>query len=335
MNLVTGATGLLGSHLVLDLISRGEKVRALVRPQSSRKALMGLLEDHRMASSAQLIEWFEGDVMDILTLEEAMLGCTHVYHCAAIVSYHRKDRNEMYRINVEGTANVVNAALAHGSISLGHVSSIAAIGRTGKPEILHEDSPWHEDDHTSHYARTKYLSEMEVWRGIQEGLQAVILNAGFIIGPGDFSRSSGAIFSRIHQGVPFYPPGGTGFVSAGDAAFALIELMKGNHFDARYIAVAENLRMQSVFEMISAAFGKKAPTRSVRPIHLQLALIGEQLREWITGRKASVTREVIRNLWHEHAYSNERIRQALGGFEFQPIKEAVRITADSFIRSVK
>jgi dihydroflavonol-4-reductase len=333
MNLITGITGLLGTHIALELLSRGEKVRGLIRENSSTDAMQRVFAHYGSSELFSGIEWVTGDVLDVTSLVDAIEGCTAVYHCAAIVSYHRLDRKAMYKINVEGTINVVNAALHQGNVRLAHISSIAAIGRTLHDHELDETSEWKEGKNTTHYAITKHLSEMEVWRGIQEGLDAVIINSGFIIGPGDFGRSSAAMFQRIYRGVPFYPPGGTGFISASDAARVSVELLEKEQYGERFIAVAENRTMKEVFSMVAASLGKPIPTKEVTMPMLWIALIGEQLREWLTGKKALVTREIIRNMQGTHTYQNEKLKRVTGE-RFQSIEDAVQNSAKLFLQLV-
>ncbi|MFN8776505.1 MAG: NAD-dependent epimerase/dehydratase family protein [Flavobacteriales bacterium] len=333
MNLITGITGLLGTHIALELLTRGLPVRGLRRPESSTAAMERVFAHYGSADLFSRIEWAEGDILDVQSLQDAMRDCITVYHSAALVSYHPKDRRMMYKVNTEGTANVVNAAIHLGVPELVHISSVAAIGRIGAGEVLRESSAWHEGKHTTHYAITKHLSEMEVWRGIQEGLQAVILNPGFVIGPGDFSRSSPTLFSRMYQGVPFYPPGGTGFISASDAARAAVELAVRRHFGERFIAVAENRSLKEVFSWVAHALGKPIARKQVTPLMLWTALLVEQMREWISGHKAAVTREVIRNMEGTQTYDSSKIVEAIG-ISFEPVEAAIRSTAGFFLSGI-
>jgi len=330
MNLVTGITGILGTHVAIDLLQRNQPVTGLIRPGADRTAMKRTFAHHNAEELLQQIEWIEGDVLDVTSLIDAVAKCAVIYHCAAIVSYHPADRRKMYKVNVEGTANVVNACIDAGDRILAHVSSIAAIGRMGDSTHLNEDSPWVETSHTTHYAITKHLSEMEVWRGIQEGVRAVILNSGFIIGPGDFSRSSASMFTRLSKGIPFYPPGGTGFISATDAARCLIGLVEAGHFGERFIAVSENRSMRDVFAMTSRALGVNEPTRKVTTPLLWVSLFAESMMELLTSKKAIVTREIIRNMEGTHLYENHKIQRALQ-LRFEPISEAITRTAELFL----
>ena len=260
MNLVTGATGLLGTHLMIELLSRGERVRALARASSNRQSVEDVF---RFCKSSQFnqIEWVEGDVLDTDSLEAAMQGCSHVFHCAAIVSYHASDRAEMYRVNVEGTANIVNVAQHLGNMKIGFVSSIAAIGKAKNNEHVDEESEWVENEMNTHYAISKQLSEMEFWRGIHEGLEGVAFNCGLIIGPGTFERSSPSLFRKLNEGMHFYPPGGTGFIAVSDAAWCIAELTLSSVSSERYILVTENLSMQDLFQQVAQSLGVRVPKK--------------------------------------------------------------------------
>jgi nucleoside-diphosphate-sugar epimerase len=328
MNLVTGATGLLGTHLMMELLSRGERVRALVRASSDRQSVADVF---RFCNCNQYdaIEWVEGDVLDTDSLEEAMKGCTHVFHCAAIVSYHPAERADMYRVNTEGTANVMNVALLLGNIKVGFVSSIAAIGKAKNDDHVDEESEWVENDMNTHYAITKQLSEMEFWRGIHEGLEGVAFNCGFIIGPGNFERSSPSLFRKLNEGMDFYPPGGTGFIAAADAAKYIVELTLSNISAERYILVTENLSMKELFQEVAAAIGKRIPQREAKPWILEVARIAEWLKEKATGKQALVTKETVKNASLRFYYDSSKLQRA---FVFQPtpIKEAIRQTAQYF-----
>jgi nucleoside-diphosphate-sugar epimerase len=331
MNLVTGATGLLGTHLMMELLSRGERVRALVRPLANRTAVEDVF---RFCSNKHFesIEWIEGDVLDIDSLQEAMQGCSHVFHCAAIVSYHEADRAEMYRVNTEGTANLINVALHLGNVKVGFVSSIAAIGKAKNNEHVDEESEWVENDMNTHYAITKQLSEMEFWRGLHEGLEGVAFNCGFIIGPGSFERSSPSLFRKLNEGMSFYPPGGTGFIAVSDAAKCIAELTLGKTTHERFILVTENRSMKEVFQLVAKSLGVRVPTHEAKPWILQLARIAEWIKEKMTGRKALVTRETVKNASLRFYYDASKMQGATG-LEATPISEAIEQTAAYFKQS--
>jgi len=332
MNLVTGSTGLLGTHLMIRLLELNEPVRAMVRANSNRKVVKDVFAFYNVSHLFDRIEWVEADVLDVPALLVAMSGVEKVYHTAAVVSYHRSDRKEMYTINVEGTANVVNAAMECGVKKIGHVSSIAALNRF-KTNPVTEVGEWVDSDDNTHYGITKHLSEMEVWRGSQEGLDVIIINPGFVVGPGDFSRSSASVFSKLDEGFSYYPPGGTGFVGAADVASSMVELMNSSISNEGYIVVSENGSMKDLFQNISKGIGKPIPTKEAKPWMLQAARIAEWLKEKFTGKKALVTKETVKNASLRFYYSSEKLTSAIN-FKFTPIEKCIE-DASRFYKSVR
>lgn len=331
MIFVTGSTGLLGAHLLYQLISSGKQVKAMCRQSSTTASVESIfrLLDANGENLFRKIEWVTGDVTDLVSLEEHMTGCDEVYHLAAVVSYHRKDRKNMYAINVGGTANVVNTAIELGIKKLCHVSSIASFGREYNHQNITESSLWTDEKLHTHYGITKHLSEMEVWRGVQEGLNAVIVNPGFIVGPGSFDRSSASVFKKINQGLPFYPPGGTGMVSVTDVAKSMVQLMDSEISGEQFIVVSENTSFKDLFVGISKSLGKKEPNK-VAPLWLLHVLrIGEWITEIFTGRKAIVTKESLKNSSLVFFYDNNKIRNRLN-FEFEPLSKSVEETSNYF-----
>ncbi|MBK7440418.1 MAG: NAD-dependent epimerase/dehydratase family protein [Bacteroidetes bacterium] len=208
MILVTGANGLVGSYLCRFLVNQGNQVRAIKRPESNLRLV---------ADIANKIEWVDGDVNDISSLDDAMLGVEQIYHCAAVISYVGKNANHLMQVNVEGTANVVNLALDNNIKKLVHISSIAALGRTGKKdEIVTEATPWDRKNLTSDYSISKFLAEREVWRAMAEGLNAVIVNPSIIVGAGNWDSGSCKLFTTIYNGFKYYTNGVTGYVDVRD-----------------------------------------------------------------------------------------------------------------------
>ncbi len=329
MNLVTGATGLLGTHVLLELLSRGESVKALYRSEDSKNEVKRVFQFYDSEGLFSKIQWVHGDVMDVFSLVDAMEGVDYVVHCAAIVSYHKKDRKEMYRINVEGTTNVVSAALEVGVKKLCHVSSIAALRRAEDGATVSEDGEWQDSPLNTHYGITKHLAEMEVWRGIQEGLNAVIVNPGLIIGPGNFDRSSGSLFSKLDEGLKFYPPGGTGFVGAADTARLIVLSTKSEVNEERFIAVSESLSMKEVFTKICQELGKPLPDREAKPWMLKVARFAEAVKELFTGKKALVTRETVLNASSRYYYSSEKSKKEFA-LDYTPIAQCIEQTAVYF-----
>ena len=316
---------MLGTHIMIELLKRGESVRALRRSQSDI-AMVSRVFDFYQSHHFSNIEWVEGDVLDMHSLIDAMAGCSRVFHCAAIVSYHPSDRQTMYAINVEGTENVINVALQQGGIKVGFVSSIAAIGKAKNNDTVDEESEWVDGDFNTHYAITKQRSEMEFWRGIHEGLDGVAFNCGFIVGPGDFTRSSPSLFLKISEGMSFYPPGGSGFIAAIDCARIIVELTLSSVNAERYILVSENLSMKELFQSTAAALGVRVPSIEAKPWMMHTARWVESLREMLGGRKALVTAETVRNAAVRFYFNNEKLRKIYSA-PFTPIQDAIRETA--------
>lgn len=328
MNIVTGASGLLGMHIMLALAERGEKVTAIVRPSADMSIVNQVFAFYKRSEFLNQISFVNGDVLDTDGLLSIFEKDALVYHCAAIVSYHSKDRALMYRTNVEGTANVVNVGIEKEVKRIIHISSIAALKRTFDGEVT-EHGDWENNALNTHYGITKHLSEMEVWRGIQEGVDAVILNPGLIIGPADFNRSSSSIFSKLSEGFDFYPPGGTGFIGVKDAALAALAIASNGKTGERYIAVSDNWSMRELFQKIAREIDAKVPSKEAKPWMLQAARIAEWLKEIFVGKKALVTRETVKNASIRFVYSSDKLKNQIG-FSFHSLDSAIDETARFF-----
>ena len=326
MILVTGATGLVGSHLTFELVRSGHRVRILKRPSANLSMItkvFSLYSGHPDELSEK-IEWIDGDILDIFSLEDAMEGIDEVYHCAALVSFLPKDKKRLIRINTEGAANLVNAALEKKVRKLCHVSSIAALGRPERQtDIIDENLVWKTSKHNSVYAVSKYGAEREVWRGTAEGLDAVIVNPGIILGVAGPGMGSSRLFNTVWNGLKVYPPGKNGFVDVRDVVRAMILLMNSEIRNERFILNAVNLEYQKLFELMASAFGKPAPTIRVSNSFSGLAWRLEKIRSMVTGVKPLITKETANTAVQQYNYSSEKIKKALG-FEFTPIEETVR-----------
>ena len=326
MILVTGGTGLVGSHLIQALVREGKRVRAIKRPSSDLGVIRKVFDLYTPEPEKEFsqIEWVEGNIMDIFTLEEAMEGVEEVYHCAAIVSFLPGDRKKVMQINTEGTTNMVNAALEKKVRKLCHVSSIAALGRPeNQKDLIDEELVWKTSRNNSMYAISKYGAEREVWRGTAEGLDAVIVNPSIILGVAGAGNGSSRIFNTVWEGLKFYPPGKNGFVDVRDVVKAMILLMKSDIRNERFILSVESIEYKRLFDLIAAAMGKPAPHLKVSPMLSGLAWRVEKLRSMITGVKPLITRETARTAVQQYEYSNEKIKKTLG-FEFTPIEETIR-----------
>lgn len=314
MNFVTGGTGLIGTHLLLELLRRGESVKALRRKSSDLSMVLKVFEFWGDEGKALFdrINWVEGDILDIPSLEEAMNDVDMVYHCAAMVSFHPRDFETMRKVNVEGTANIVNLCLHKGISKLSYISSIAAIGRTESGQHVDETTEWKNSPNNSHYAISKRDAELEIWRGEEEGLKVLAVNPGVIIGPGDIKQSSSKIFDEVKSGLKLYTEGVNGFTDVRDVAEALIELPKKEKWGERYVMVGENLPMREVLNLIADGFDKPRPTQRLSPFLIKLAGNLYALKDLIFRTKSGITRESVRNMDKSYFYDSGKVENALG-----------------------
>lgn len=335
MILVTGGTGLLGSHLLYLLSSSGKKVRAIKRPCSNTNSVKKIFAYYSANAEElfQKIEWLEGDVLDIYSLIEAMEGVDHVYHCAAEVSFSGKEIESMKKINVEGTANVVNACLDRNLKKLCHVSSIAALGKTSTKQIT-EDTPWKTNYKVSKYSLSKYSAEREAWRGIAEGLNVIIVNPSVIIGPGNWNKGSSNMFTGSFKGIKYYTEGSTGFVDVRDVAKAMVKLMESEIKNERFIISGENSKYKDFFDLVHDNFEKPKPSIQAGKLLSDFAWIASKLSSYLTGKSPLITKETARAAHNQHHFSNEKIKEALG-FEFIPLSKTVKETCEFFLKDLQ
>jgi len=320
---VTGGTGLVGSYLLRLLLQRGYRVRALRRATSTME-LVADIEDR--------VEWVEGDILDVPCLEACMQGIDYVYHSAAMILFHPSKAHQMFRVNVEGTANVVNTALHCGVKKLLHLSSIAALGRKEFQTDIDETVSWENSKENSNYAITKFKAECEVWRGIEEGLNAVIVNPSVILGAGYWGKGSSRLFDKIGKGLTYYTNGKTGFVDVRDVARLSVLLMEGDWSAERFILNAKNLTYKTFFELAAKAMQKKPPSRLAPNWLLQFLWRLEWLRAKFFGSTPLVTRETVRSLQSSYYYHNEKVKEALG-YSFIPIEETIKTVGEKYIES--
>lgn len=315
MILVTGATGFLGSELILQLSRQGKKVRALKRNNS---VIPSFLKDN------PLVEWAVADINDVSDLEDSFDGITQVFHCAAMVSFDPKDKAELLRINIEGTSNVANLCALNNARLL-HVSSVAALGEPKKDMLITENDYWEYDAKVHSYAISKYEGEMEVWRSIAEGLDAVIVNPSVIIGPNAGFQGSGAIFKLVKEGLSYYTRGATGIVDVQDVAKSMILLMDSDISGERFTISAENYHYQQFFSEIAKGFGVKAPSKEAKPWMLGLAWRGAKLASVFTGKPAALTSDAARSSLNISLYSNDKIIKDTG-ITFKPLHQSIQET---------
>ena len=312
--LVTGGTGLVGKELIKQLLSEGKSVRA-----TYHSSLLSEITDPNL-------ELVKCDILDIDALAEAMKGITKVYHCAAIVSFDPKQRQRLYEVNITGTANVVNACLNEGVAKLLHVSSVAALGRNLNHDIVDEELKWQEEKTYSAYAKSKYLGEMEVWRGVGEGLNAVIVNPSVILGGNTWEKGSSAVFRSAYNEFPWYTEGGTGFVDVKDVAAAMILLMNSEIINERFILNGDNRSFKELFSSIATGFGKRSPHKKVNPFLAGIVWRAEAFKATFSGASPLLTKETAESALACVSYSNEKIKRQFPQFKFTPFDKTIKDT---------
>lgn len=333
---VTGGTGLLGSHLICTLISQGEKVRAIHRKTSNRdilKKVIGYCKGNpdKLLSA---VEWVECDICDYEGLVKAMHGSDYVYHCAAAVSFENRNKNLVIDNNVKGTANIVKACLENKIMKLCHVSSNAALGADDGDSMVNENQKWDNKVYRSPYGISKYLSEREVWKGISNGLNAVIVNPTLIMGPGDWSRGSSSFFPKIDGGLLFCTGGTTGYVDVNDVVKAMIILMEGNISGERFIISAENLSFCQFFTMVARSLNIRRPIIKVPRLFSYPALPLVKFMEFTTKGKFVLTKEMVKVAWAMITYDNRKIIKSTG-ISFTPIEKSVEAIAEIYLLEKK
>jgi dihydroflavonol-4-reductase len=317
--LVTGGAGLVGSQLIEQLLQQGKSVIALYNKTPLHNFNNPLLQQVCC------------NILDVQGLIECMQGVEQVYHCAAIVSFNPKRKADLYKINIEGTANIVNVALQVGVKKLVHVSSVAALGRIREDKPIDETMNWTPETNNSIYGQSKYLSEMEVWRGISEGLDAVILNPVIILGAGDWNGGSSKIFKTVYNEFPWYTEGVSGFVDVRDVAAIMIALMRSNITEQRFILSAENKTYKDIFTKIAQAFNKKAPYKKVTRFIAALVWRAEAIKSWFTNDEPLLTKETANTAQAKVYFNNQKLLQFLPNFTYRTLDETINYTCKKLL----
>jgi nucleoside-diphosphate-sugar epimerase len=320
--LVTGGTGLVGSTLLKKLVEENKFSIRAIRRASSRMDLVKNLEEK--------VEWVEAELSDIESLERAFEGISYVFHCAAMVSFFAADTEKMHEINVDGTANIVNLSLKFSVKKLVHVSSVAAIGRSTNSRECTENTKWVPSANNTNYAKTKYLSEMEVWRGFAEGLDVAIVNPTIVLGDGFFDEGSIRFFRQIKDGLKFYPPGANGFVDARDVADFMIKLMNSPISAERFILCGKNLEYKIFFEKIAERLHVSPPKIRVNKFMAEFAWIFGVFQENILKIKPLVTKETARTSLEKWVYRNEKSIKMLD-FEYRDFETTMDFCCERFL----
>lgn len=329
--LVTGGTGLVGSHLLFELARHHDRIRAIRRPSSDIERVKRIFSLYTPDGDGffSRIEWVEADTSDPVSIDNFLERGMTVYHCAAMVSFDPGRRKTMIRTNVKGTANLVNSCLDREIHKLCYVSSTAALGAAPVSSSVTENMIWSASGYRSAYSLSKFQSEMEVWRGMAEGLRAVIVNPSIVIGPGDWNRSSSRLFTAVWKGMKYYTEGVTGYVDARDVARAMRILTEGEYSGERYILSSENLSYRNMLEMIARELDRQPPSRHAGVALTALACRLDWLNHHLTGRPRNITRDTVKSSRNRSYFSNEKFRKSTG-MEFRPVQESVRDTACYF-----
>ncbi len=311
MIFVTGASGLVGSHLIQSLLGKGKKVRALYRQAVP------------VFAGSEKCDWVKGDILDPIGLNEALEGVEYVYHCAAIVSFAPGAASKMLHSNVEGTANVVNACLTQKVKKLIFVSSVAALGRIRETEAIDESMHWTPETSNSVYGQSKYLAELEVWRAMEEGLPMAIVNPVIILGAGDWNNGSSGIFKSAYNEFPWYTGGMSGFVDVLDVVDAMQLLMESTITGQRYVLSADNLTYRSLFNSIATAFNKRLPYKKVTPLLAGIVWRLEAIKGFFTGKAPLLTKETAATAQATVRFNNQKFLKAFPDFQYRKLEDTI------------
>lgn len=338
MILVTGGTGLVGSHLLYKLTSNNQPVRAIFRRahklDAVKKVFAYYTDDVELLFNK--IEWYESDINDVPALSEAFKGVTHVYHCAAFVTFEPDKYHQLRKINIEGTANIVNLCVANKVKKLCYVSSIAAIGNEIEAnKAITENTSWNAEEEHSVYAITKYGAEIEVWRGTQEGLDAVIVNPGVIIGPGYWrGGGSGSLITQIYKGFPYYTSGVTGYVDVDDVVEVMFQLMESDIKNESYIVISENLSFKEFQMKVANSLGVSVAQKEANELLLQFGWRLDWLRHKFLGKRRRLSKQMAKTALTKTFYDASKIKNALN-FEFKPLDVAIESVGNFFLNDLK
>ena len=324
MNLVTGATGIIGSHVVLQLLREGQQVTEVRQKKSdleSVKKLFSFYTPHHQELFNK-IKWIELDILDVFAIEEALEGVLAVYHCAGFVSFSKNDRKKLFLINEQGTRNVVNACIQKKVNALCHVSTIGTINNSEYPFTLHEGVFWKTSGKESDYALSKYNAEREAWRGMEEGLNVVIVNPGVVLSPVFWQQSSSRIFEQCFKGNKFYTDGQTAYVAATDVASIMVELVKKRMFGERFILVENNYPFKQIFDLVHGCMKKPKPSFRVGEKTLKTMGYLQRFLYGFVRKPPLLTKSLVNAALNRQSFSNEKVKKALE-YTFEPVTKTV------------
>lgn len=324
MILVTGGTGLVGAHLLYKLAHGKDKLKAIYRTQTSLEHTKNVFSCYTKdyESLFKNIEWVQADLTDIPALSEAFIGITHVYHCAALVSFQPNAYQALRKTNIEGTANIVNLCITNAVQKLCYVSSIATLGSTLNNSAVNEETDWNPEDDNSIYAITKYGAEMEVWRGTQEGLNAVVVNPGVILGPGIWNSGTGRLFKKADKGLNYYTAGTIALIDVNDVVSIMVTLMHSNINNERFILVAEHCTYKDFLQGLAKAVHAKPPTKQASSKMLNIAWRLDWVKSKLTGKPRQLTKQIAKSLDTTTQYNGDKLKTALN-YKFKAVNETI------------
>ena len=310
MILVTGATGLVGSHLLLNLIEQDQKIVALYRSETKKNTTLEFLEERANGKKFDKILWRKGDICNLPSLATAFEGITHLYHCAAFISFAHYKQETLMEVNQQGTTNLVNLAIKHQLKKIAYISSIAALGNDSSSDLVDESTPWNADQDHTPYAYSKFGAELEVWRATQEGVPAVIINPGVILGTGVKGNPLELLCNQIDGGLSFYPKGATGYVTVEDVVQVLIHLMNSDIENERFILVGENWSYEQILRRLALIRNQKPPKVALKKSWLKIAWLLEGILS-LFGKKRFMTIALINSLCDVKRIEGNRITEKI------------------------
>ncbi|WP_034062608.1 NAD-dependent epimerase/dehydratase family protein [Lacinutrix jangbogonensis] len=333
MILVTGGTGFVGAHLLFRLLNKKQTVRAIYRNEKKFNTVKRIFSYYTKDAETlfNAIDWIEADLNDIPALTEAFKDVTHVYHCAAFVSFEPDKFDVLQKTNIEGTANIVNLCISNKTTKLCYISSIAAIGAPKPGEITTEDTEWNPEADNSVYAITKYGAELEVWRGSQEGLDVVIVNPGVIIGPGIWNYGSGSIIKTAHNKVKYYTNGSLGCVAVHDVVKAMLLLMDSAIKNERFILVSRNWSYKKLLTSCAEALAVKPPKKEAKHWLLQIGWRLDWLKHKVTRKRRVLTKQLADSLVSKSIYNGDKIKAHVD-FEYINLETEIKETCKLYLK---
>jgi nucleoside-diphosphate-sugar epimerase len=331
MILVTGSTGLLGSHVVVELLHKGYEVRALFREEVRKEIVYRLLDFYYPEEKEALLQklsWFQGDILDLTDVEDSLRGISKVVHCAALVSFHRRDFNLLFKVNRQGTANMVNFALNSEVSQFIHVSSTAAIGSDSQfmDGMKRESNLWNPNDEVSGYSLSKFSAEKEVWRAKEEGLKVSVVNPSVMFGPGSWEESSLKIFRTLNKGLKYYTKGSNAFVDVRDVTRFILTLVETQKTGERYLVTGSNLKFKELFDQICSQLNVKAPYKLAGPFLIRFAWRLSGILGRLQGKRPTITKESARSSQNDSQFSNEKLLKDFPDFEFTKLENTIAVT---------